>query len=66
MQECEFLSKCGFFKNFQGNPEVIKQGWVRMYCENSEKSEKCQRKSYRKKTGSPPADNMSPTGKIIS
>ena len=65
MAQCEFLAKCGFFNNFKGNPEVVKQGWVRLYCENAEYSAKCARKAYRLKTGSPPADNMSPTGKVV-
>ncbi len=65
MEGCQFLEKCGFFNNFQGNPEVVKQGWVRMYCQNLEKSEGCERKKYRKAKGTPPADNMSPTGKML-
>lgn len=66
MQEkCELLEKCGFFQNFIGNSEVLKQGWVKMFCENKEKSEQCERKKERKKTGVPPADNMAPTGKML-
>lgn len=65
MEQCQFLEKCGFFNNFQGNPEVIKEGWIRMYCNNYEKSETCARKKYRLEHGSPPADNVSPTGKAL-
>jgi len=36
-----------------------------MYCESKEKSEKCKRKQIRKETGNPPADNLSPTGRLI-
>ena len=64
-EECELLDKCGFFLNFKANSEVIKQSWIRMFCENNEKSEKCERKKFRKKTGKPPADNMAPTGKML-
>lgn len=54
-EKCELLDKCGFFLNFKANTEVIKQGWIRMFCENEEKSEKCERKKIRKQTGKPPA-----------
>lgn len=61
-QPCELLEKCGFFLNFTSNLEVIRQGWVRLYCEDREKSELCERKKIRNRTGVPPADNMAPTG----
>ena len=64
-QSCELLEKCGFFINFKANAEVIKQGWVRMYCQSQEKSERCKRKKIRQETGQPPADNMAPTGDMI-
>jgi hypothetical protein len=64
-QNCELLEKCGFFINFKGNSEVIRQGWVRMFCQSQEKSERCQRKKIRRETGSPPPDNMAPTGDVI-
>jgi len=62
---CESLEKCGFFHNFNGNTEVVMQGWVRLYCEDQEKSERCVRKQIRKATGAPPVDNMAPTGKLL-
>lgn len=66
MQEkCELLDKCGFFINFKGNTETIKNSWIRLFCESKEKSEKCKRKEIRKQTGKPPADNMAPTGKML-
>ncbi|MFH0925036.1 MAG: hypothetical protein V1872_05300 [bacterium] len=64
-EKCELLEKCGFFNNFKGNTEVIKEGWIKMFCQNKEKSESCERKKLRKKTGKPPVDNMTPTGKIL-
>lgn len=64
-EKCELLEKCGFFNVYQGNSEVIKAGWVRLFCESLEKSEKCERKKIRRETGKPPADNMAPTGKLL-
>ena len=62
---CENLEKCGFFNNLKSNTEVIKQGWVRMYCQSKEKSERCARKKIKRYTGVSPADNISPTGTTI-
>jgi hypothetical protein len=64
-ENCESFSKCPFFLNFGGNTEVVKQGWVRLFCQDKEKAEKCERKRLRRETGKPPADNMTPTGKIV-
>ncbi|MBF0378123.1 MAG: hypothetical protein HQK72_11655 [Desulfamplus sp.] len=64
-ENCELMEKCGFFLNFKGNSEAIKEGWISMFCKDQTKSEKCQRKIIRKKTGKPPADNMTPTGKLL-
>jgi hypothetical protein len=64
-EQCELLDKCGFFINFQGNTEVVKQGWIIMFCNDKAKSEKCERKKFRKQTGTPPIDRMTPTGKIL-
>lgn len=64
-EKCELLEKCGFFLNFKGNTEVAKQGWIKMFCENKERSAKCERKKIRNQTGKPPADNMTPSGKLL-
>ena len=64
-EPCEFLDKCGFFLNYRGNTEVVKQGWIRLFCEDQVKSEQSARKKVRKQTGQPPADNMSPTGDLL-
>ena len=64
-EACEFLDRCGFFLNYRGNTEVIKQGWIRMYCENQGKSKQCERRKVREETGQPPADNMCPTGRVL-
>ena len=65
-EPCEFLEKCGFFRNYQWNSEVVKQGWVQMFCEEQAKSELCERKKVRRLTGQPPADNMCPTGTMLT
>jgi hypothetical protein len=64
-ETCELLDKCGFFKNFKGNSEVMKNNWIKMFCEDVRLSQDCQRKKIRAQTGNPPVDNMSPTGKIL-
>ena len=64
-EKCELLEKCGFFRNFQGNSEVVKQGWVELFCADLAKSEGCTRKQLRKQIGKPPIDNMTPTGRIL-
>ena len=64
-EQCEFLDTCGFFQNYRGNTEVIKQGWVTLFCENEGKSKQCERKRIREESGKPPADNMCPTGKLL-
>ena len=64
-QNCEMLEKCGFFMNFKGNSEVVKKGWITIYCKNIDKSLNCERKKFRQLKGTPPADNMTPTGKIL-
>ncbi len=61
---CEFLDKCGFFNNFSRQAEVIKSG-VLNYCTNKKNSDACERKKYRRQTGHPPPDNMTPQGKTL-
>lgn len=64
-EKCEFLDRCGFFLNYKGNTEVVKQGWIALYCEDKQKSERCERKKVRQATGQPPQDNMAPTGTLL-
>ena len=63
--QCELLEKCSFFNEFKGNTDNVIKGWIRMYCHSKEKSETCERKKLRKKTGQAPPPNMTPTGKMI-
>jgi hypothetical protein len=65
VEKCENLDKCGFFINYKGNNEVVKNGWIVMFCDSLEKSGKCERKKIKQATGKPPADNMTPTGKFL-
>ncbi|HEX2965132.1 MAG TPA: hypothetical protein VHO84_05080 [Syntrophorhabdaceae bacterium] len=65
-KNCELLDTCGFFKNFNQNAGVEERSWIRMYCESPITSDSCQRKLFRSKTGLAPADNMAPTGKILT
>jgi hypothetical protein len=64
-EPCELLEKCGLFLRYKGNTDVVKQGWIRMYCEDQEKSEHCERKKVRMRTGQPPADNIAPSGELL-
>lgn len=65
LEPCENLAKCGFFINYKGNSEVIQNSWIRLYCRDKNRSVKCERKKIKQRTGKPPVDNMSPTGKIL-
>ena len=64
-EQCEFLEKCGFFVNYQWNAEVVKQGWVALYCADKAESDHCARKKVRRETGQPPVDNMCPAGTLL-
>jgi hypothetical protein len=64
-KNCENPVKCHFFEDFKGNSEVVKEGWIRHFCESKEKSEKGERKKVGRQTGKPPLDNMAPTGKML-
>jgi hypothetical protein len=43
----------------------VKNGWIRLYCQDKEKSETCERKKYGKANGKPAPVNMAPTGKML-
>ncbi len=65
MEKCDRIEKCGFFLNFEGNSEVLRQGWIKMFCASSEASAECRRKAIFLATGHAPPDNMAPTGKML-
>lgn len=61
---CDLLDKCGFFKKYQITKEYACKGFIQMYCRGPKMNE-CKRKEYRLKNGTPPSDDMLPTGQII-
>jgi hypothetical protein len=64
-EACENLISCPFFKEFKGNAEVVKNRWIKMFCEDKNKSEHCERKKTKRATGIAPPASMAPTGKIL-
>ena len=63
-KECEMLSKCGFFKKYQGTKDLVCRGFIAMYCKGNKMNE-CKRMEYRKKNGVPPSDDMMPSGQFV-
>lgn len=64
-EQCEMIDCCGFFLHYKQHSEVVKQGWINAFCGNKLKSKHCKRKQIKLATGQVPADNMTPTGRII-
>lgn len=64
-EKCENTPKCGFFLNYKDHPEVIRKKWIENYCNDIEKSEKCERKILKKRTGEKLPDKMTPTGETL-
>jgi len=64
MTDCELLSKCAFFKKYK-KCEGITKYFINEYCKDISKSEKCQRKIIKVKTGTPPSEDLMPNGKIV-
>ena len=62
--ECEFLVMCGFFKKYCASNNMACQGLINRYCKGEE-MKNCKRLEYRKNYGSPPPDNMMPSGLMI-
>ena len=62
--QCELLPRCGFFKNYCQAKKVA-EWFAVIYCNDMDKSEECARKKHFKEHGSPPVDNMSPTGEML-
>ncbi|PIE97771.1 MAG: hypothetical protein CR988_06340 [Treponema sp.] len=63
--KCENLEKCPFFLSFAGNSEVVKNGWISLFCNDIEKSKRCKRKQYRITNNAMPPVSMTPTGVIL-
>ncbi len=63
--QCELLENCGFFKKYQQTRELACRGFINLYCRGPKQRE-CKRRDYRFKNGTPPSDDMMPTGQLIS
>ena len=64
-QECELLSTCGFFSKYQATKNLACKGFIAQYCKGP-KMNQCKRKEYRNKYGTPPSENMMPSGSMIN
>lgn len=64
-EKCELLNDCGFFNNFQGHTEVVKHGWIKIFCLDKTNSQMCKRKKIFDELGKPPVDNLTPTGVLL-
>ena len=62
---CELLEKCGFFKKYQNSIDLACRGFIRLYCKG-ERMIECKRMEYRSQHGTPPTDDMLPSGQIMS
>ena len=60
-EDCELLEKCGYFKKYHDTKEIICQGFIRQYCRGPRQLE-CKRMKYREEHGTPPPDDMMPSG----
>ncbi len=63
-ENCELLEKCGFFKKYGEVQSIACARMIKDYCTGSKMNE-CKRKEYRKQHGTPPADDMMPSGKMF-
>ncbi len=63
-QECEMLVRCGFFKKYELSKDLVCKGFIQMYCRGARMGS-CKRKEYRRIKGTPPMDDMMPSGQLI-
>jgi hypothetical protein len=64
-QECELLVKCGFFKKYQAVKDLACKGFILQYCKGPKMND-CKRMEYRRINGTPPSDDIMPSGQMIS
>lgn len=62
--ECERLNNCSFFKKHRDGKELACRGFIQQYCKGPKQAE-CKRKEYLAQHGSPPPDDMMPTGMMM-
>jgi hypothetical protein len=65
METCELIDKCGFLIRYSPSNQLACQGFINRYC-NGELKDQCKRKAFKMKNGTPPPDNMLPTGTFLS
>ena len=65
MLECEFLKTCGFFSKYQATDGLACEWFIGQYCVEPGIAN-CKRKRYDLRYGTPPSDDMLPTGVIIA
>lgn len=63
---CEFYDTCGFIQRYKGSGSHLKEGWISMFCNELNMSQNCQRKKMIIELHKHPADNMTPTGKLLN
>lgn len=64
-EPCEKLEKCCFLLGREDSLVSVTDGWLRLFCGSREKSEQCARKQYLTLYGTPPPDNMAPSGRLL-
>jgi hypothetical protein len=62
--QCELLSACDFFAKYQATKSLVCQGFILKYCKGTEMNN-CERKRYRQEHGTPPSDDMMPSGRMV-
>jgi len=65
METCDMIEKCGFLIRYSPTNELACKGFINRYCKGNLKNE-CKRKAYKLANGTPPPDNMLPTGIFLS
>jgi len=62
--DCELLGTCGFFQKYSNSLDMACRGFIKTFCKGGE-MEKCARKLYRAEHGTPPEDDMMPSGQMM-
>lgn len=63
--ECDRLAGCGFFKKYQATKDLACKGFTAAYCKGPQ-MDRCRRKDHLLKHGTPPPDDMMPSGQMIA
>lgn len=64
MEHCEMLETCGFFQKYRNTLDLACRGFIKTYCKGPQMDE-CERKKYRQAHGTPPVDEMLPSGRSM-